>query len=308
MTNANNISVVIITHSGTNEAYLKNCLQSINNQSVQPDEVVLYAEDETVLPQYGEIFDNSILVQQITENTERKLAEARQIAAEAATCSWLLFIDADVEIKHKCIERLKNNVSNDLFCVGGVLKSFPNERYLTEHVPWFFLWIQGIHTNQDFTDEMNEVFNRNPYGALFLFNTDVFRDIGGFDTELGKNASGEGALLQGEETDLCLRAYQNTNKTFKLVRDAIGHHHISEKQVTFSYMIRRAFFQGISKAAIAKRTTPELETESTVIKHILNYILYGKWISQTKPIQKLIYSLVLTITVGIGFVYKSYIK
>ena len=308
MTSTNSISVVIITHSGTNKTYLENCLRSINSQSTQPDEIVLYAEDETVLPKHEEILDDSILVNQVTQNTEKKLAEARQIAAEVATCSWLLFIDADVEIERNCIEKLKNNISNELFCVGGVLKSFPDEQYLAEHVPWFFVWIQGIHTNQDFTDEMMKLFNRNPYGALFLFNKDVFQEIGGFDTELGKNASGEGELLQGEETDLCLRAHQDTDKTFKLVRDAIGYHHISEEQVTFSYMIRRAFFQGVSKAVIANRTTPELETESSVIKYILVYLLYGKWISQTKPIQKLIYSLLLTVAVGSGFVYESYLN
>jgi len=307
MNNTTNVSTVIITHSGTNQSELKECLESIREQKILPDEVVLYFEDSTVLPDYDCILPSKISVITVEEHKQHSLSEARQIAANAATKDWLLFIDEDVTLEQNCIRELEKNFSSDVFCIGGVLKAFPGEKELVENIPWFFLWIQGIHTTGEFTDQMASVFDRNPYGALFVFDSDVFEKIDGFNTNLGKDAQNNG-LLQSEETDLCLRGDKRTKKAFKLVPSAVGFHHIDSTQTQPKYMIRRAFFQGMSKAIIAKNTTQELNSESGVLLYILKYILYFKWIKENAPFMKLLYSVVLTASVGMGFIYEYYLN
>ncbi|MDL5160142.1 glycosyltransferase family 2 protein [Actinomycetospora termitidis] len=92
---------------------------------------------------------------------------------------------------------------------------------------------------------------RNLMGCSMSVRADLLVRLGGFAEELGRVGS---TPLGGEETDLCIRATQlDPCSTFVLTPDAAVDHQVSPERTTMSYVWRRAYAEGVTKAALAER-------------------------------------------------------
>jgi hypothetical protein len=91
-----------------------------------------------------------------------------------------------------------------------------------------------------------------------------------FDTEMGRL----GVLPLGcEETEFSIRVRRNiAGAQFVHVPSAIVHHHVEPERVRTGYFIRRCYAEGISKAAVTRRTGADaaLSTERTYIVSTLS--------------------------------------
>jgi glycosyltransferase involved in cell wall biosynthesis len=96
---------------------------------------------------------------------------------------------------------------------------------------------------------------RYPYclwGANISFRKKCLVRHNGFSTDLGRVGD---TLISGEETELCLKLEKKDRKIV-YVPNAAVHHLIDEKRVDPSWMMKRAFAQGMTEAIIDARHVP----------------------------------------------------
>ena len=110
---------------------------------------------------------------------------------------------------------------------------------------------------------------RNVMGCNMAFRTSVFDTAGLFGEDLGR----VGRVPYGcEETELCIRATRHhPDATILFEPQSRVRHHVSSDRLTWSYLWRRSYAEGISKAAVSERTTRKasLSTEMSYATRVL---------------------------------------
>ena len=110
---------------------------------------------------------------------------------------------------------------------------------------------------------------RNVMGCNMAFRTSVFDTAGLFGEDLGR----VGRVPYGcEETELCIRATRHHPDAGILFEPRSRvHHHVSPDRLKWNYLWRRAYAEGISKAAVTERTSHQasLSTEMSYATRIL---------------------------------------
>jgi hypothetical protein len=104
-------------------------------------------------------------------------------------------------------------------------------------------------------------------GCSMALRSDVFATAGLFGEDLGR----VGTTPYGcEETELCIRAASpGTRIVFEPASQVL--HRVTPQRTTWSYLWRRCYAEGISKAAVAERTAQRqaLSTETTYTLRVL---------------------------------------
>jgi hypothetical protein len=92
---------------------------------------------------------------------------------------------------------------------------------------------------------------RNVMGCSMLFRRDAVLAVGGFSTDTGR----VGAVpLGGEETDVCIRLRRARPGTRIMFEPrSVVHHRVSADRVRWRYLVRRGFYEGVSKAVLSTR-------------------------------------------------------
>ena len=86
-------------------------------------------------------------------------------------------------------------------------------------------------------------------GCSMSFRREVFAELGGFSEDLGRVGT---VPLGCEETELCIRAselFPGVSVVFE--PRARVRHHVTPDRMTWSYLRRRCYAEGVSKAAVA---------------------------------------------------------
>jgi len=108
---------------------------------------------------------------------------------------------------------------------------------------------------------------RNVMGCSMALRAGVFETTGLFGEDLGR----VGTIPYGcEETELCIRAASpGTRIVFEPASQVL--HRVTPQRTTWSYLWRRCYAEGISKAAVAQRTAPRqaLSTETAYTLRVL---------------------------------------
>jgi hypothetical protein len=100
------------------------------------------------------------------------------------------------------------------------------------------------------------------------FRAEVFRAVGMFNPAIGRLGS---LPLGCEETEFCLRASRAvTGSRIALVSGAEIDHHVPAARATVSYLLRRCYFEGISKALVRRLADRRsLDTERAYLRQAL---------------------------------------
>ena len=218
--------------------YLSSLLANLNNQTLPPDEVIIFTDEgqggllEDVFSSRGSFeFLRFLLRIRILESGGTGLSKARNRGVEAAVGDIVVFIDDDVVLSDRNILfRVREAFEEDgkLGVYGVQVKPL---FYNSKKLPDKFNWIFGC------TDD-NAV---RPVGAFFAVRRVIFNIAGLFETSLGRNRN----LVSGEETELFNRIEK---LGWKIVLDSrFRVHHIVEG-VTWKYILKRAYYEGVSKA------------------------------------------------------------
>ncbi len=217
---------------------LKQCLQSLKDQTCSPDEVIVITNSrnrETILKLQDE-FQFKIVYED-----RLGLSHARNTGVESAEGEIVSFIDDDAIARNDWVGRIRERFLNDekIGIVGGKIQPIWSERVssiVKKSVlarEWLSLMDLGDHV----------MVTEKVIGCNFSLKKEVYDNIGKFDTNLGRIP---GTLLGGEETDYCLRL----RGFYKVIYDpkVVVSHIIPRERTKFKNLMTRAYDGGLSKS------------------------------------------------------------
>lgn len=257
------ISVILCSHDPTRRPKLDAAIEAVHGQTVPAHEVVFVADGSPVLAEAIKDAYPEVTVVPLEEN--EGLTTARNVGASVATGDVVAFLDDDaIPSPHWLAELTRLYTAHDAVAAGGHLDATLDDRPL--YLPREFDWlVGGTHRGYTTSDgrEPREV--RNTFGSNLSFRRDVFTDLGGFDEDAGMN---DGGLQQAAETMLCARLHRETGDRVWYSPDAIVEHDINPEKTRFPYLLRRAFWQGYSKATMQRRI-PDTDDEADYLTMLL---------------------------------------
>jgi GT2 family glycosyltransferase len=197
-------------------------------------------------------------------NTENLgAAESRNRAVEQATGEIVAFMDDDAVADNQWLaEIVRCYEEYPVVSVGGKMTPIWIEDEPT-FLPEEFYWLIGV-TYRGFPDEVTEV--RNTFASNITFDREVFDRLGGFNPNVGPKGD---SLLQSAETEFCVQLRDKTGKGVLYNPDAQVGHKIFQFRTNPIFLLRRAFWQGVSKYGIRKYVEASLDTESEFITTLL---------------------------------------
>lgn len=249
------VSVVICAYTERRWTELLRAIDSVLQQQLPPVEILVVVDHNPELAtRLRSTVDSSVTV---TENSrQRGLSGARNTALEQVKGEAIAFLDDDAHAGPGWLAALTTPFADpEVFAVGGAATPvWPKARPVTLPAPrrgqrpirGELDWVVGC-TYHGQPQSLAHV--RNVMGCNMAFRASVFSQIGGFTEGIGR----VGALPLGcEETELCIRLRQaNRNARILFEPSALVHHQVSADRLSWTYLRRRSYAEGVSKAAVA---------------------------------------------------------
>lgn len=264
------VSVVLCTHSTDRYDALIEAAESVLSQTYDDVELVLVSDGsesvaELMRRDYG---DRDDVVVHCNE-TNVGLLESRNNGAELASGEVVAFLDDDAIAACDWVTKLVSVYEErDVVAVGGrMLPQWVAGK--PEFLPEEFYWLVGV-THRGFgpdgeLDAEGEV--RNTFGSNISFDRGAFRELGGFDTDIGGRKGDK--HLQGGETELCARLAERYGQGVWYVPDAEVEHKIFDYRTEPAWLLKRAFWQGYSKRGMGKFVPASTGEESDFLGRLL---------------------------------------
>lgn len=203
------------------------------------------------------------------------LSGGRNTALVAARTSVVVFLDDDACADHGWLGTLVAPLADpDVLGVGGTaLPRWPDGERRPVTLPLaadgargVLDWVVGCSfTGQPVTAGPI----RNLMGCNMAVRRRVAIEAGGFAENLGRVGK---TPLGCEETELCIRASRlHPHGRFMFEPTARVHHHVSPDRLTWSYLTRRGYAEGVSKAMVGALATRNaaLSTERSYALRVL---------------------------------------
>jgi GT2 family glycosyltransferase len=240
------VSVVICTYTESRWALMLKAIESVRQQSVPVDELVVVVDHNPALVARFRAHDPSL---RVIENREQQgLSGGRNTGIASTTGDYIAFLDDDAVAAPDWIEKMSRHLLRpEVLGVGSRV----DPAWFGAPVRWFpdeFLWVVGC-TYRGLPKVAGPV--RNLTGCSMLVRRTVFDQAGGFSHRLGRTSSK--LPLGGEETELCIRAQQvMPGSIFMHEPETSIAHHVSTDRMTWAYLCLRCYAEGLSKATLAR--------------------------------------------------------
>jgi glucosyl-dolichyl phosphate glucuronosyltransferase len=296
--------VVVCTHSLENYSNLIETLASIFSQTLHPGEIIVVVDGNKGL--YEKIsadYCNQKMIETILLEKNRGISEARNAGILKAKGDILAFIDDDAVADKDWLKELASVYQeHQAMAAGGKIlpcwTNGTNPNYLPEEL----YWLVGV-TNIGFAEEkIVEV--RNTFGPNMSFKKEVFQKAGLFNHGFGFSGSG---LVQAEEPEMSLRMKKHFGKGVIYNPGAIVYHKISPSKLRIGVLVKRAFFQGYSKALLKKAEVVEnsLKIEGSYLRFLLFKRIPARLFRINHPaeIKKGCILIIVVLGVGLGYIY-----
>lgn len=245
MTNTTlDVSVVICTYTEERWDDLIAAVESIQQQSTFPREIIVVIDHNTRLLERVHTCIPSVIA---IENSEPPgLSGARNSGIAIARGALIAFLDDDAVAEPDWLVRLSRCCEDPgVLGAGGSVEPL----WLGNRPAWFpeeFYWVVGC-TYRGLPEKLTVV--RNPFGGCTYIRREVFEVVGGFKNGIGRVGM---RPMGGEETELSIRAKQHwPQKVFLYEPQARIHHRIPPYRARWGYFRSRCYAEGLSKAVIA---------------------------------------------------------
>ena len=106
-------------------------------------------------------------------------------------------------------------------------------------------------------------------GANICFRLQILKEIGGFDTHLGRKG-GTGTLLSGEE-DLAVREVRKKYSAL-YTPDCIVNHIVDPSRLNQSWFVKRVAWQAVSNVLTGDLWMKDVEGLEEILKDNMNYL------------------------------------
>jgi len=297
------ISVVLCTYSMDRYSDFREAAESILGQNYGDIELVVVIDGteevyERVKTDYGA--DPNITIHCNDQN--RGLSHSRNTGSELADGDVVAFLDDDAVAAPNWAEQIIDAYERyDALAVGG--RMVPDwlsakPKYLPEE----YYFLIGV-TYRGF--RKTEGYVRNTFSSNLSFDREVFLELGGFRTEMGKQGEND---LQGGETELCARLERETGERVVYVPSATVEHKIYDYRTDRHWLLERAFWQGYSKRRMAEIDSEATSTERRFLRQLLTDFIPGRFTelvnspSVTK-LETFVMLLAFTLSIGFGYLY-----
>lgn len=238
-------SVIICTYTDKRWGYLVSAVESVQHQTTPAREIIVVVDhNPALLEQVRAKFPAVVAV----ENHEvNGLSGARNSGVAASKGSIIVFLDDDAVAEPDWLEKLIADYARpDVRGTGGWIEPL----WETGRPRWFpneFNWVVGCTYTGMPTDPAPI---RNPIGCNMSFRREVFDEIGGFTTGIGR----VGTVPVGcEETEFCIRLRQRHPNTILLhTPQARVYHQVPKSRTTWAYFRSRCYQEGRSKALVSQ--------------------------------------------------------
>jgi len=271
------LSVVIPCGYTSRIPNVSHMVNSLMSSDEVPDEILLVVDDTDAAKM---ILDLSIPARVIYAPDAKPMTDKRNEGAKYATGDIVAFLDDDEIPDKEWVKNIKKIYREyKPIVVGG--------KVITENAPqWLpneFLWLVGGTT---FPGHVHEV--RNTWGG----NTCILREILDtvqFDEHFGNNR------IQGEDVMICSEIERKTGKRALYTPDIIVYHYPDENKMKFWYLLKRAYWQGVTKKVLVKQGCSlgeEKDHLTTIVSNTQNYL---------KSPRKLFVLCLFTCAVGVGY-------
>jgi GT2 family glycosyltransferase len=261
--NATQATVVVCAFASWRLDQTIDCVRSVLRQDPPPGQVIVVVDHNETLQ--GELRSRLPDEVEIVANEEaRGLSSSRNTAIAQSRGDYVVFIDDDAIAHEHWLARLLAPFDDPgVVGVGG--HALPRwEGAQPGWLPPELLWVVGCSYSG--LPESGAV--RNPLGCNMAFRADLFRSVGMFNPAIGRL----GAVPLGcEETEFCLRAARAMPRArIALIGGAEIDHRVPAARASASYLLRRCYFEGISKALVRRLgDRRSLDTERAYLRHAL---------------------------------------
>ncbi|MFX1450629.1 MAG: glycosyltransferase family 2 protein [Promethearchaeota archaeon] len=229
------LSVVIPTKF--ERSNLENCIKSINNQVLKPDEILVIAtlNEMKKIKEIEKKFNIKVFIEK-----RAGLSYSRNLGILKSKGDIIAFIDDDAIAHKKWLYYIsKSHKLKDVGVVGGRIKPIwhKNVPQIIKNSLLAKEWLSLVDL-ASFPFYVDRVI-----GCNFSLKREVFNQIGAFDTSIGKYSK---LMYGGEETEFCERA----GKKYKILYSpkSVVYHNISNEKLRLKWFIQRAHDSGFSKA------------------------------------------------------------
>jgi len=260
-----NVSVVVSVYSKDRLGYLLGCIDSLRRQLVKPFEVIVVLDPNPDLIEFYRARLNDDV--RVVVSDRLGLSNARNAGVKSARGDIVAFIDDDAVADRDWLRNLlKNYEVPEVVGVGGLIKPL----WESDRPIWFpeeLDWIVGC-SYKGLPE--HRAYVRNPIGCNMSFRRKIFDEVGFFRSDIGRFGK---LLLGSEETEFCIRILEK-NPCLKIVYEpsAVVYHRVSSDRVSFSYLLKRSFGEGLSKALIVnsgRNLNHALTTENRYLRYLI---------------------------------------
>lgn len=238
-------SVVICAYTEARWGDLCAAVASVRQQTLAPREIIVVIDHNDALRQRASAELPGITV--LDNQQQRGLSGARNTGVTAAQGSLIAFLDDDAVAEPDWLALLAGACEDtDVLGCGGLVQP----AWHTGKPSWFpeeFTWVvgcsyRGLPTTRSVV--------RNLIGASMCIRREVFAEVGGFRSEVGRIGKHP---VGCEETELCLRALREwPERTFLYEPAARIAHTVPESRAQWRYYCSRCFYEGRSKAMVTQ--------------------------------------------------------
>ena len=306
------VSIIVCTHSLDNFQNLIDAIESLLNQTYKELEIVIVVDgNQELYTKILEVYNAYRNIKIMVTGESLGAFGAGNVGVKAAQGNIIAFLDDDAVADREWIENLVDIYDrSDAISVGGKILPIWQKKK-PDYFPEELGWLVGI-THEGFAEEkVYEI--RNTFGPNMSFRKEVFEKIGLLNEKLGFGKAGT-TYMQGAESEFALRMKTKLGKGVIYNPNAIVYHRIPLSKTRPGVLLRRAFYQGYSKALMKRRSpSPEtLATEESYLKDLffkyiprrVKRILSLNFIKEIKQVSLLVAAIV---SVGLGFFY-GYVK
>lgn len=244
MISSREYSVIVCAYTEKRWDNLIAAVSSLKAQTLPAKEIILSIDHNEVLYTRAKVHFPTVIV---LENSEtRGLSGARNSGIAAAKGDIIAFMDEDAVASPDWLKKIDAHFENpNVMGVGGSI----NPWWQTRKPDWFpeeFNWVVGC-TYLGMPVTASPV--RNLIGCNMAFRSEIFRDVGGFRSEIGRIGTYPAGC---EETELCIRAQQfYKSGSFIFEPAASVSHRVPESRTTRKYFLERCYAEGLSKALVS---------------------------------------------------------
>ncbi len=287
------VSVIVSTYTKKRTNDVLKCLESLESQELIPDEILLVLDPDDELVKHYKKACRDYKVK-IVKSEGYGLSKARNTGVRMSKGDIIAFIDDDAWADKLWLKSIiKNFEDSDVYGVGGrIVPAFDGKR--PKWLPEELDWVVGC-TYKGMPENRAEI--RNPIGANMAFRREAFEEIGLFRSEVGRYGN---KLLSGEEAEFAMRL-KKLKPNVKIIYEpsAIVYHRVPKNKTKLGYVLRRAYYEGFSKALLSKEYS--LKNEANYLKFLLIRSVPGKVIKL--KFSEILGIIVVISMVGFGNIY-----